>query len=220
MTGASPAGIDLSDTAFWGWPLADRAAAFALLRAQPQPQFYAEPEVPFSEKGPGYSALVRYADVAEASRHPDVFCSGKGATNIVDLPAEFNEYFGSMINMDDPRHARLRRIVSRAFSPRLVAKTEQDVRPAAATIVDDLLGGAPRDFARVGPGPRRGPGLRVGNREHRRGAADRRRARLVFHPAGGGRQRDHPNRALARADAAHRVPRPARAAPCRPRSPA
>jgi cytochrome P450 len=47
-----------------------------------------------------------------------VFCSGRGATSIVDLPAEFNEYFGSMINMDDPRHARLRRIVSRAFSPR------------------------------------------------------------------------------------------------------
>ena len=36
--------------------------------------------------------------------------------------AEFNEYFGSMINMDDPRHARLRRIVSGAFSPRLIAK--------------------------------------------------------------------------------------------------
>jgi methyl-branched lipid omega-hydroxylase len=146
MIGASPAGIDLSDTAFWGWPLADRAAAFALLRAQQQPQFYAEPEVPFSEKGPGYYALVRYADVAEASRHPDVFCSGKGATNIVDLPAEFNEYFGSMINMDDPRHARLRRIVSRAFSPRMIAKFEADVRRAATTIVDDLLSTGPCDF--------------------------------------------------------------------------
>jgi cytochrome P450 len=146
MTGASPAGFDLSDTAFWGWPLADRAAAFALLRAQPQPQFYAEPQVPFSEKGPGYYALVRYADVAEASRLPDVFCSGKGATNIVDLPAEFNEYFGSMINMDDPRHARLRRIVSRAFSPRMIAKFEADVRRAATTVVDGLLRTGPCDF--------------------------------------------------------------------------
>jgi cytochrome P450 len=140
------AGIDLSDTAFWGWPPAERASAFALLRAQPHPRFYAEPEVPFSEKGPGYYALVRYADVAEASRHPDVFCSGKGATNIADLPAEFNEYFGSMINMDDPRHARLRRIVSRAFSPRMIAKFEADVRRAATTIVDDLLATGPCDF--------------------------------------------------------------------------
>ena len=278
------AGIDLSDTAFWGLPLAERASAFALLRAQ-GPQFYAEPEVPFSEKGPGYYALVRYADVAEASRHPEVFCSGRGATNIADLPAEFNEYFGSMINMDDPRHARLRRIVSRAFSPRMIAKFEADVRRAATAIVDDLLVTGPCDFvpnvsARLplkiicdmtgipddryemvlantniilsgsdpeflsedldvavtqilGAGqaladlvtglaaaraqaPAGRPGLGPGDREHRRGAADQCRARLVFHPAGRGRQRDHPHRALARADAAHRVPRAACAASGRP----
>ena len=140
------AGIDLSDTAFWGRPLADRAAAFAQLRARARPQFYAEPEVPFAEVGPGYYALVRYPDVVEASRHPDIFCSGKGATNIADLPAEFNEYFGSMINMDSPRHARLRRIVSRAFSPRMVTKFEDDVRRAAVAIVDDLLATGPCDF--------------------------------------------------------------------------
>jgi cytochrome P450 len=51
-----------------------------------------------------------------------------------------------MINMDDPRHARLRRIVSRAFSPRLIAKFEDDVRLAAAAIVDDLLATGPCDF--------------------------------------------------------------------------
>jgi methyl-branched lipid omega-hydroxylase len=140
------AGIDLSDTEFWGLPLTDRAAAFARLRAQGRPQFYAEPEVPFAETGPGYYALVRHADVVEASRHADVFCSGKGATSIADLPPEFNEYFGSMINMDDPRHARLRRIVSRAFSPRMVKKFEDGVRLAATEIVDDLLVTGPCDF--------------------------------------------------------------------------
>jgi methyl-branched lipid omega-hydroxylase len=140
------AGIDLSDTEFWGLPLADRAAAFAQLRAQGRPPFYEEPETPFAEKGPGYYALVRHADVVEASRHADVFCSGKGATSIADLPPEFNEYFGSMINMDDPRHARLRRIVSRAFSPRMVKKFEDGVRRAAAEIVDDLLVTGPCDF--------------------------------------------------------------------------
>jgi len=140
------AGIDLSDNAFWSLPLADRAAAFAQLRAQGRPPFFAEPETPFSEVGPGYYALVRHADIVEASRHPDVFSSARGATSIPDLPVEFNEYFGSMINMDAPRHARLRRIVSRAFSPRVVAKFEDDVRVAAATIVDDLLTTGPCDF--------------------------------------------------------------------------
>jgi len=51
-----------------------------------------------------------------------------------------------MINIDDPRHARLRRIVSRAFSPRLIAKFEDDVRRVAAEIVDDLLATGPCDF--------------------------------------------------------------------------
>jgi methyl-branched lipid omega-hydroxylase len=121
--------VDLSANEFWGLPLANRAAAFARLRAQQRPQFFEEPEVPFAfERGPGYYALVRHADIVEASRNPEVFCSRRGATNIADLPVEFNEYFGSMINMDDPRHARLRRIVSRAFTPRMISRFENDAR--------------------------------------------------------------------------------------------
>src|SRR5213083_2541688 len=142
----SPADIDLSDTEFWARPLAEREAAFAVLRAAGQPPFFAEPETPFAEPGPGYYALVRHADVVAASRDPEVFSSGKGATSIPDLPAEFNEYFGSMINMDDPRHARLRRIVSRAFTPRMIQRFADDVAGIAAGIVDDLLATGPCDF--------------------------------------------------------------------------
>jgi cytochrome P450 len=139
-------GIDLSANEFWGLPLSERAASFARLRAQPRPPFFAEPAVSFAEPGPGYYALVRHADVVEASRHPEVFSSARGATGIADLPVEFNEYFGSMINMDDPRHARLRRIVSRAFSPRMIARFEDDVRRAATEVVDELLAAGPCDF--------------------------------------------------------------------------
>src|SRR5215813_996371 len=146
MTVAGTDDIDLSANEFWALPLAERAAAFARLRSEPRPRFFEEPETPFSEKGPGYYALVRYADVVEASKYPAVFSSAQGATSIPDLPVEFNEYFGSMINIDDPRHARLRRIVSRAFSPRLIAKFEDDVRHSAVTVVDDLLATGPCDF--------------------------------------------------------------------------
>ncbi|HEX6522392.1 MAG TPA: cytochrome P450 [Streptosporangiaceae bacterium] len=140
--------LDLSENAFWALPLADRAAAFTRLRTLDRPVFFPEPETPFSVKGSGFYALVRHADVVEASRNTEVFSSGKGATSIPDLPVEFNEYFGSMINMDDPRHARLRRIVSRAFTPRMIAKFEDDVRRAASVIVDDLLETGPCDFVR------------------------------------------------------------------------
>jgi cytochrome P450 len=133
------ADIDLSDVGFWERPMAEREEAFAVLRAQPHPQHFAEAEVPFAPAGPGYYALVRHADIVEASRNPEIFGSGRGATSIIDLPPEFNEYFGSMINMDDPRHARLRRIVSRSFTPRMIKKFEDDVRVAAARIVDELI---------------------------------------------------------------------------------
>ena len=139
-------GIDLSDTEFWGLPLAQRHAAFAELRRLPTPPFFTEPETPFPNPGPGYYALVRHADVVEASRNAAVFSSGHGATSLVDLPAEFNEFFGSMINMDDPRHARLRRIVSRAFTPRMIKKFEDDVQRVAEQIVSDLQQTGPCDF--------------------------------------------------------------------------
>ncbi|WP_185052314.1 cytochrome P450 [Thermocatellispora tengchongensis] len=127
--------------------MAEREEAFALLRRLPAPVRFAEPEIGFAATGPGFYALVRHADIIEASRNPEVFCSGKSATSIHDLPVEFNEYFGSMINMDDPRHARLRRIVSRAFTPKMIQQFEEDVRTEAARIVDALLAKGPgRDF--------------------------------------------------------------------------
>ncbi|WP_406313085.1 cytochrome P450 [Streptosporangium sp. NBC_01639] len=135
--------IDLSDIAFWERPMAEREAAFALLRAQAAPVRFAEPEISFAPPGPGYYAVVRHADIIEASRNPEVFSSGRGSTSIQDLGSEFGEYFGSMINMDDPRHARLRRIVSRAFTPKMIKQFEADVQVEATRIVDDLIATGP-----------------------------------------------------------------------------
>ena len=68
------------------------------------------------------------------SRHPDLFCSGQG-TSIPDLPIEVAEFMGSMINMDAPRHTRLRMIVNRSFTPKRVAAIDQDVRVKARQIL-------------------------------------------------------------------------------------
>jgi cytochrome P450 len=142
----SVAGIDLSLTEFWTQSLEQRHSDFARLRELGKPPYFMDPETPFTVPGQGYYAFVSHADVAAASRQPELFSSARGATSIQDLPAEFNEYFGSMINMDDPRHARLRRIVSRAFTPRMIQKFEEDVQRTAGTIVDDLLETGPCDF--------------------------------------------------------------------------
>ena len=73
--------------------------------------------------------------MVEISRHPELYCSGQSGTTIFDMPPELLEFFGSMINMDDPRHARLRRIVSAAFNPRMVRAIEDNIEQVA----DDLI---------------------------------------------------------------------------------
>jgi cytochrome P450 len=132
--------IDLSDIDFW---LADRDwrnAAFKALRDTPGMPFYSERVIegfPFPP-GPGYYVATRHDDVWQVSRNAQLFCSGNGS-NIGDLPQEMNEFFGSMINMDDPKHYRLRSIVSKGFTPKEVTQVEGYVRTKAAAVVDRIL---------------------------------------------------------------------------------
>jgi cytochrome P450 len=51
-----------------------------------------------------------------------------------------------MVNLDDPRHARLRGIVSRAFTPRVLARISADVDAVAAGIVNRVEAWRPDDF--------------------------------------------------------------------------
>ncbi|MEV0400939.1 cytochrome P450 [Actinoallomurus sp. NPDC050550] len=141
-----PDGIDLTEWEFWERPLEERHALFRTLRRLPRPAFFREPEMSFLPTGPGYYALVSHADVVEASRRPADFCSGQGAININDMPADLGEYFGSMINMDDPRHAKIRRIVSRAFSPRMIQRFEDQVQATAGQVVEEVLAKGAGDF--------------------------------------------------------------------------
>ena len=148
--------VDLSDIEFWNQPGPEREAGFASLRKHRPISFHKEFEPPPGlplPRGPGYWALTKHRDVLEVSRTPEVFCSGKG-TNIPDLPEQFNEFFGSMINMDEPRHGRLRRIVSRGFTPRALGRLEAIVQKRARQI--DRPRDRPRASATSSPtSPRR-----------------------------------------------------------------
>ena len=135
--------INLSDIeGFWTEPMAVREAAFETLRREDPIRFFPEAETEYLAAGPGYYALTKHADIVAASRQADLFQSGAG-TNIPDLPPEFNEFFGSMINMDDPRHARLRKLVSAGFTPRMLQRNMEDVDAAAKTIVHRLQEAGP-----------------------------------------------------------------------------
>ena len=132
--------FNLSDPEFWIGPRDVREGAFKTLRDEAPVQFFEEWEFldsPFP-KGPGYFALTRHDDIWHVSRNAQLFCSGNGS-NIGDMPTELNEFFGSMINMDDPKHFRLRSIVSKGFTPKEISKVEGYVQQKASAIVDTLL---------------------------------------------------------------------------------
>lgn len=107
-----------------------------------------------------------HEDVAEVSRHPDRFCSGRSSRP--DAPP-----IPSMINLDDPPHRRRRGLVSKGFTPRRVAAHEPRIRqlcrellarvrererfdfvrevaaPLPMEMIGDLLGIEPEDRSRL-----------------------------------------------------------------------
>ncbi len=137
--------IKLAHIDFWSRSEAEKEGGFALLRAERPVSWHEEFEYPGVPKGPGFWALTRWEDVWTVSRTPELFISGRG-TNLGDLPVELLEFFGSMINMDAPRHTKLRLLVNKGFTPRTVAQVEEMVRERARAIVDAVASRGECDF--------------------------------------------------------------------------
>ena len=147
VNGAPPPEIPLADLhleslEFWGRDDDYRDGAFATLRREAPISFWPAIEMEGFEAGTGHWALTKHDDVHYASRHPDVFSSSPNITINENAP-EIAEYFGSMIVLDDPRHQRLRSIVSRAFTPKVVARIEASVRERAHRLVASLIANHP-----------------------------------------------------------------------------
>jgi cytochrome P450 len=141
------AGIDLASLEFWGRDDDVRDGAFATLRRESPIAFFEVTEVEGFPSGAGHWALTRFDDIHHASRHPEIFSSIPTSTSLNDVPPETAEFAGSMINLDDPRHLRLRKIVNRAFTPKVVARIEQSVRDRARAIVTDMVANHPNGEA-------------------------------------------------------------------------
>ena len=144
VTAPSP----LIDPAFWQLPLADRMAGFAELRKEGP---FHRVKVTFPQTGDVLEAhaVLRYDEVVEISRRPLDFCSGQGATAIPDLPPSALEFFGSFINMDDPRHARQRGIVARSFTPRQLAGVLESVETICTEVIDGFCEQGEVDLVQV-----------------------------------------------------------------------
>jgi len=139
--------IDLSDAGFWGRPFGERDAAFGVLRRERPVTSFPEPALPLLPPGPGFWALTRFEDVARASREPGIFSSAHGSV-LPDLPPgpPFS-YLRSMIDTDDPGHARMRRLAAAAFTPRGARRISGQVEAACQEIIDEVIERGECDFA-------------------------------------------------------------------------
>lgn len=90
-----------------------------------------------AERGSGYWAVTRHADVTEASRRTDVFSSAEQGAFLVDprTRADLVRTRELLVNMDAPRHTRIRRLVSSVFTPRAVRRLADGVRGHARDLV-------------------------------------------------------------------------------------
>jgi cytochrome P450 len=97
--------------------------------------------------GRGFWSLTKYEDVLYASRHAELFSSRYGI-RMEDMDAEETEARRTMMEMDSPEHTRLRRLVSRPFTPRVVAGYEDAVRALAREVLSNLNGRTEFDFVK------------------------------------------------------------------------
>jgi cytochrome P450 len=129
----------LNDLAFWAQPAAERAVFFTELRRSAPVSWQQFPghSSTASSRG-GFWAVTRHADVQHVSRTTELFCSGRGV-GLGEVPPQILELNASFLVMDAPRHTKIRKIVSNAFTPRRVAALDEAISAQATKIVDEFV---------------------------------------------------------------------------------
>ncbi len=124
-------GIDLTDASVWE----QRAPHEWLDRLREESPVHWHEE----SDGPGFWALTRHADVQRVSTSPGEFSSYVGGPLRLDMEGDaLDQLRMVIIGMDPPDHRDFRTIVSKAFTPRMIAKLEESLRTETARVVGEL----------------------------------------------------------------------------------
>jgi cytochrome P450 len=141
--------VSLSHLGFWSATAAEREESFRVLRAERPLSWQPPAEGSLMDpEEPGYWAVLRHQDIRAVSKDPKAFCSSRGV-QMEDVPPELLEAAQSFLGMDDPRHAALRKLVSSAFTPKRVARIEDQIAARAERIVDALVEHGDGDFVEL-----------------------------------------------------------------------
>ncbi|EME54081.1 cytochrome P450 [Amycolatopsis decaplanina] len=143
-----PAGFDFTDPDLYATRLP--LAEFAELRRTAPVWWNPQPHNTAGFRDDGYWVVSRLDDVKAVSRDSELFSSREKTAiirfdeNMTDDSLEANRLV--LLNMDAPQHTKLRRIVSKGFTPRSIAKLEDTLRDRAERIVSEAKKKGSGDF--------------------------------------------------------------------------
>ena len=132
---------EINPASFDFWLRDEVHGALARLRHERPVAWHQHPD-----SGKGFWSLTRYDDVAAATRDWETFSSAWGIQVMTDPEDTARIGIRSMISTDPPKHTKLRSIVNRGFTPKMVARAEDSVRRRAREIVDAIAGKGEIEF--------------------------------------------------------------------------
>jgi cytochrome P450 family 142 subfamily A polypeptide 1 len=91
----------------------------------------------------GLWVVTKYEDVSFVERQPELFCSSQG---VRPKGGGGGADALSIVSMDDPEHARQRRLVSRGFTPSRITGLMQHIRELARELIDRVAARGECDF--------------------------------------------------------------------------
>jgi cholest-4-en-3-one 26-monooxygenase len=142
----------LDEIDFWDLDMfsqGDPHAAWTILRREAPVWLHDRPG------GEPFYAVTRYEDCRRVHAHPELFSSERHGIVVrnaesmalaaagVEAPMERNK---PMIHTDPPRHQPLRKLISHNFTPRAIARLEEQIRRYAISCLDEVAQKQEVDF--------------------------------------------------------------------------
>ena len=96
---------------------------------------------------PGFWAVTRHYDIEQVSRRPEIFSSARRTSNFREFPEPMIARMRlGILSADPPQHTRLRGLVNRGFTPRMIGRLEGRIAEICGRLLDEVTRQREADF--------------------------------------------------------------------------
>ena len=90
-------------------------------------------------EGGDFWSVTKAADIAEISKNTELFSSERAGVFVREgMPMPLEVLNQVILGMDPPRHSQVRGIVNKAFTPRIIARQEEQISERITALIDDI----------------------------------------------------------------------------------